>query len=86
MAREISESSNYGMTITDDGTDAGKVIGNMSGSFSTNTPSIGINASLVPGAAMPSDISIVQKQITDFITQVRTQAAGQGMTAFGIAE
>lgn len=83
--RKINESSSYGMTITDDGTDAGKVIGNMSAAFSTCIPSISISASLAQDAVMPSDLSIVQKQITDFIVQVRTQAANQGMMQFGNA-
>ena len=92
MARKINESNNYGMTITDDGTDTGKVIGNMSASLNTGNQAIGINVSLVPAATLltqkveiPAD-SVIQQQVTDFITQVRRLAATSGLTAFGIAE
>lgn len=83
--RKINESSNYGMTITDDGTDTGKVIGNMSATLNTGNPAISINASLVQGATLPAN-SVIQQQLTDFIAQVRNQAADIGLTQFGVAE
>ena len=90
--RKINESSNYGMTITDDGTDTGKVIGNMSATLNTGNQTIGINVSLMPAAALlaqkveiPAD-SVIQQQVTDFIAQVRAQAASVGLTQFGVVE
>lgn len=84
--RKINESSSYYMSITDDGTDTGKVVGNMSGTINTGNASFSINASLAEGATMPSDAGIIQKQVSDFIAQVRAQAASQGLTQFGAAE
>ena len=80
--RKINESNNYYMPVTDDGTDAGKVIGNMSATLNTGNPSISFTASLVQGATLPAD-SVIQQQLTGFIAQVRTQAASIGLTQFG---
>ena len=83
--RKINESNSYYMSITDDGTDVGKVIGNMSATLNTGNPAISINASLAQGATLPAD-SVIQQQLTDFTTQVRKLAAGIGLTQFGITE
>ena len=82
--RKINESNNYYMSITDDGTDAGKVVGNMSATLNTANPGVSINASLVPGETLP-EAGVIQTQVTDFIAQVRAQAAALGLAQFGAA-
>lgn len=88
-ARKMNESSTFGMTITDDGTDAGKVIGNMSATVNNGNPQQNdmfcFTASLISGATRPAD-SVIQQQMTDFIEQARKQAAAFGLTAFGTAD
>lgn len=80
--RKINESNNYYMSITDDGTDDGKVVGNMSATLNTANPALSINASLAQGVTLP-DAGVIQPQITDFIAQIRAQAVTLGLTSFG---
>ena len=84
VTRKINESNNYYMSITDDGTDAGKVVGNMSATLNTANPALSINASLAQGVTLPDD-GVIQSQITDFIAQIRAQAAALGLAQFGAA-
>ncbi len=81
-SRTIVESNNYRMAVTDDGTDTGKIIGNMSATLNTDNPSINISASLVHGATLPAD-SVIQGQLTEFISEIRVQAGNIGLTQFG---
>ena len=84
MSRSLIESSNYRQTITSDSTDTGTVIGSMSATVDSGNRSVSITAVLSQGATLPAD-SVIQQQLTDFIGQVRTQAAGAGITQFGTA-
>lgn len=81
--RKINESSNYFMSITDDGTDTGKTVGSMNATLNTGSPTINITASLTQVATLPAD-SVIQGQFTDFVAQVRKQAANIGLTQFGV--
>lgn len=84
MTRTIQESNNYRQTITSDGTDTGTVIGSMSATVDTANLSVAISAVLTKGATMPAD-SVIQTQLADFITSVRTAAGTAGITGFGEA-
>ena len=80
--RKINENNNYYMALTDDGTDTGKVIGNMCGTLNTGNLTLSISASLTQGVTFPTD-SVIQTQITDFISLIRAQASVLGLTQFG---
>lgn len=82
MNRIITESNSYRMTITNDGTDTGSVVGSMSATVDTENNSVNINAVLSQNTALPAD-SVIQQQFTDFIAEVRAQSNSIGLTQFG---
>lgn len=83
MARELTQSNNYRLTITSDGTDSGTLVGSMSATVDSGNRSISIT-SVLTGSTLPAD-SVIQAQFTDFITQVRAQASAAGLTPFATA-
>jgi hypothetical protein len=82
MNRIITGSNSYRMTITNDGTDTGSVVGSMSATVDTGNNSVNINAVLSQNTALPAD-SVIQQQFTDFIAEVRAQSNSIGLTQFG---
>lgn len=81
MDRTILQSNSYREIITDDGTDAGKNIGSLSATVDAGSKSINISAVLSQNTVLPAN-NIIQKQLDDFISEVRSQSESIGLPQF----